>query len=102
MHQAGAKYHAVAEEGVALRDIAETLGRGLKLPVVSLSPEKAATHFGWLATLAGGGLAASSTLTLQRLGWHPTGPGLIADLEHMRYPEPSLDRASAAPARASR
>jgi nucleoside-diphosphate-sugar epimerase len=101
-HQTGAKYHAVAEEGVAFRDIAETLGRGLNLPVISLSPEKAATHFGWLATLAGGGLAASSTLTQQRLGWHPTGPGLIADLEHMRYPEPPLDRASAAPARASR
>jgi nucleoside-diphosphate-sugar epimerase len=86
-HKAGAKYHAVAEEGVPMRDIAETIGRGLNIPAVSLSPEKAAGHFGWLARFAGLDLAASSALTQQRLGWRPTGPGLIADLEKMRYSE---------------
>jgi nucleoside-diphosphate-sugar epimerase len=100
-HQAGAKYHAVAEEGVPLRDIAGTLGHGLKLPVVSLSPEKAAAHLGWLATLAGGDLAASSALTQQRLGWRPIGPGLVADLEEMRYFETNGDIPSAASVRAA-
>jgi nucleoside-diphosphate-sugar epimerase len=84
-HEAGAKYHAVAEEGVPMRDIAETIGRGLKVPVVSLSPEKAAAHFGWLAMFAGGDLVASSKKTRKNLGWDPTGPGLIADLEKMDY-----------------
>jgi nucleoside-diphosphate-sugar epimerase len=84
-HEAGARYNAVAEEGVSLRDIAEVVGRGLKVPVVSLSPEEAAGHFGWLAMFAGLDLSASSAQTQERLGWHPTGPGLIADLEQMRY-----------------
>jgi nucleoside-diphosphate-sugar epimerase len=83
----GARYHAVAEEGVPFRDIAEVVGRGLKAPVVSLTPEKAAAHFGWLAGFAGWDLTGSSELTQQRLGWRPTGPGLIADLENMRYPK---------------
>jgi nucleoside-diphosphate-sugar epimerase len=81
---AGAKYHAVAEEGVPMRDIAEVLGRVLKLPVVSLSPEKAAAHFGWLAMFAGLDIPSSSALTQKRLGWHPTGPGLIADLNRLK------------------
>jgi len=84
-HEAGARYHAVAEEGVPMWDIAETIGRGLKVPVVSLSPEKAAAHFGWLAMFAGADLAASSEKTRKNLGWNPTGPGLIADLQHMDY-----------------
>jgi nucleoside-diphosphate-sugar epimerase len=84
-HEAGAKYHAVAEEGVSMRDIAETIGRGLKVPVVSLSPEKAAAHFGWLAMFAGADLVASSEKTRKNLGWNPTGPGLIADLQQMDY-----------------
>jgi nucleoside-diphosphate-sugar epimerase len=84
-HESGARYHAVAEEGVLLRDIAEAIGRGLKVPVVAMSPEEAATHFGWLGRFAGLNLTASSALTRERLGWHPTGPGLIADLEKMRY-----------------
>lgn len=83
--EAGARYHAVAEEGVSVRDIAEVLGRGLKMPVVSLSPEEAGAHFGWLAPFAGWDMPASSAQTQERLGWHPTGPGLIADLEKMRY-----------------
>jgi len=83
--EAGARYHAVAEEGVPLRDIAEAIGRGLKVPVVSLSPEEAGPHFGFLAAFAGLDMVAPSALTQERLGWHPTGPGLIADLEQMQY-----------------
>jgi nucleoside-diphosphate-sugar epimerase len=83
--EAGARYHAVAEEGVLLRDIAEAIGRGLKVPVVAMSQEDAAAHFGWLGRFAGLNLTASSAQTQQRLGWHPTGPGLIADLDQMRY-----------------
>jgi nucleoside-diphosphate-sugar epimerase len=84
--EAGAKYHAVAEEGVPARDIAEVIGRGLKVPVVSLSPEEAVAHFGWpLGAFAGLDITASSAKTQERLGWLPTGPGLIADLEQMRY-----------------
>jgi nucleoside-diphosphate-sugar epimerase len=99
-HKAGAKYHAVAEEGVAMRDIAESIGRGMKVPVVSLSPEKATAHFGWLAMFAGLDVPASSAQTQQRLGWHPTGPGLIADLDKMRYFETKAEIPSGAAARA--
>lgn len=83
--EAGARYHAVAEEGVAMRDIAEVIGRGLQVPAVSMTPEEAAAHFGWLAMFAGRDVPASSAQTRQKLGWNPTGPGLIADLERMRY-----------------
>ncbi|MER9108574.1 MULTISPECIES: SDR family oxidoreductase [unclassified Mesorhizobium] len=83
--QPGARYHAVGEEGVEVRAIAEALGRGLKLPVVSIAPERAAEHFGWMAMFAPMDLPASSALTQLRLGWHPTGPTLIADLDAMRY-----------------
>ncbi len=81
----GARYHAVAEEGVSARDIAEVIGRGLNVPIASLTPEEAAGHFGWLAMFAGLDIVASSAQTQQRLGWRPTGPGLIADLELTRY-----------------
>ena len=84
-HEAGSRYNAVAEEGVSMREIAEVIGRGLKVPVVSLSQEEAQAHFGWLAMFAGFDMPASSAQTRQRLGWHPTGPGLIADLEQMRW-----------------
>src|SRR6202522_4391729 len=83
--EAGARYHAVAEEGVPVRDIAEVVGRGLKVPVVALSPEEAAGHFGWLGGFVSWDLPASSGQTQARLGWRPTGPGVIADLEQMRY-----------------
>ena len=83
--EAGARYNAVAEDGIPVREIAEVVGRGLKVPVVALPPEEAAGHFGWLAAFAGLDLLASSARTRERLGWHPTGPGLIADLERMRY-----------------
>ncbi|WP_158743585.1 SDR family oxidoreductase [Acidisphaera sp. L21] len=81
----GARYNAVAEEGVSVRDIAEVIGQGLKVPVVSLSPEDAAAHFGWMAAFVGWDMPASSAQTQQRLGWQPTGPGLIADLRQMQY-----------------
>jgi len=81
---AGARYNAVAEEGVPLREIAEAIGRGLKVPVVAKSPEEAAEHFGWLGMFVGADMPASSTLTQERLGWRPTGVGLISDLGHAR------------------
>ncbi len=78
-------YHAVQEEGVALRDIAETIGKGLQIPVVSLDQEKAAEHFGWLAHFAALDMPASSEWTRKALGWNPSGPGLIEDLTNMKY-----------------
>lgn len=84
-HEPGSRYNAVAEEGVAARDIAEVVGRGLKVPVVSISPEEAPAHFGWLSMFVGMDMPASSALTRKRLGWNPTGPSLIADLEQMKY-----------------
>ncbi|QTC91278.1 SDR family oxidoreductase [Brevundimonas goettingensis] len=80
-----ARYNAVAEEGVTARAIAEVLGEGLNLPVVSLTPEEAPAHFGWMAIFAGLDMAASSALTREALAWTPTGPGLIADLKAMDY-----------------
>ena len=79
-----AKYHAVAEEGVSLRDIAQTLGARLNLSVKSITPEEAQSFFGWLAMFAGRDSPASSELTRKKLGWQPTGPGLIADLEQLQ------------------
>jgi nucleoside-diphosphate-sugar epimerase len=84
-NETGAKYHAVAEEGVRMKDIAEAIGRGLKVPVKSMSSEEAQAHFGWLGMFAAHDLQASSAQTQKKLGWHPTGPGLIADLEQMDY-----------------
>ena len=81
----GAIYHAVDEEGVSMKSIAEALGRGLKVPVISIKPEEAETHFGWLARFAGHDMPASSALTQLKLNWKPTGPGLIADLDGMDY-----------------
>jgi nucleoside-diphosphate-sugar epimerase len=83
----GARYHAVGEEGVSSREIAEALGRGLNLPVVSIAPEEAAAHFGWMAMFVGLDMPASSARTQARLGWHPTGPTLISDLNEARYVE---------------
>ena len=80
----GAKYHAVAEEGVSFRDIAEVLGKRLKLPVTSISPDEAKAHFGWLAPFAGLDAPASSALTRQRLQWQPTERGMIEDLEELQ------------------
>lgn len=82
--EAGAKYHAVAEEGVPLREIAEAIGRRLELPIKSIAPDEAPAHFGWLAHFAGRDVPASSEQTRQRLGWQPSGPGLIADLARLQ------------------
>jgi nucleoside-diphosphate-sugar epimerase len=79
-----AKYHAVAEEGITVRAIAETLGRRLSLPVKSITTEEAPAFFGWLAMFAGLDLAASSEQTRRKLGWEPTGPGLLADLAQLK------------------
>ncbi len=82
---AGARYHAIGEEGVSLREIAEAIGRGLKVPVVSKKPEEAAEHFGFLGHFVGIDCPASSVQTQQQLGWRPTGPAMIEDLDHMRW-----------------
>ena len=76
-----AKYHAVAEEGVSMRAIAEAIGRRLKLGVESIAPAESRAVFGWLATFAALDMPASSAQTRRKLSWTPTGPGLIADLE---------------------
>jgi nucleoside-diphosphate-sugar epimerase len=81
--ETGARYHAVDEEGVPLREIADAIGRGLKVPVVAMSPEEAAQHFGFLGFFVGVDCPASSALTRERLGWRLTAqPGLIEDLDH--------------------
>jgi len=81
----GAIYHAVDEEGVSMKAIAEALARGLKVPVISIKPEEAQQHFGWLSIFAGHDMPASSALTRQKLNWKPTGPGLFADLDGRDY-----------------
>jgi nucleoside-diphosphate-sugar epimerase len=82
----GTTYHAVQEEGVALPDIAETIGKGLKVPVVSIPAEKSGEHFGmFFGHAATQDMPASSEWTRKTLGWDPTGPGLIEDLENMKY-----------------
>ena len=81
----GAYYHAVAEEGVAYREIAEVIGRRLNVPVVSKSPDEAATHFTWFAHFAALDVVASSEQTRAKLEWRPTQPGLIADLDRPAY-----------------
>jgi nucleoside-diphosphate-sugar epimerase len=78
-------YNAVQEEGVSMREIAETIGKGLKVPVKSIAPEKAVEHFGWFAHFATLDMPASSEWTRKTLGWKPTGPGLIEDLANMKY-----------------
>jgi nucleoside-diphosphate-sugar epimerase len=78
-------YNAVQEEGVSAREIAETIGKGLKVPVVSIAPEKAGEHFGWFAHFAALDMPATSEWTRKTLGWVPTGPGLIEDLRNMNY-----------------
>ncbi len=78
-------YHAVGEEGVSLREIAEVIGAGLKVPVKSLAPAEAAAHFGMFAHFATLDMPASSEWTQRALGWKPNGPGLIEDLNDMKY-----------------
>jgi nucleoside-diphosphate-sugar epimerase len=82
---AGARHHAIADEGVSLKDIAAVIGRRLNLPVVSKTGGEAADHFGWFAMFAGIDAPASSQRTRDLLGWRPKQPGLIADLDRARY-----------------
>ena len=82
---AGTTLHAVADEGVPIRDIAEVIGRHLNLPVVSISPHDAGGHFTWLAGFLAADSPASSALTRELLGWQPAQPGLIDDLDQGHY-----------------
>lgn len=82
---AGARYHGVAEEGVPFRDIAAVIGKHLNVPVVSKAHEEAADHFGWFAHFAAINNRASSQKTREQLGWQPTGPGLIEDIDRPDY-----------------
>jgi nucleoside-diphosphate-sugar epimerase len=82
---AGSTLHAVADEGVPIRDVAEVIGRHLDVPVVSVSPEDAGEHFTWMAGFVGLDAPASSALTRELLGWQPTQPGLIDDLDRGHY-----------------
>jgi nucleoside-diphosphate-sugar epimerase len=79
------RYHAVQEVGVSLRDIAETIGEGLKVPVVSIPAEKSGEHFGMFGHFATLDMPASSEWTRTTLGWEPTGSGLIEDLKNVKY-----------------
>jgi nucleoside-diphosphate-sugar epimerase len=82
---AGGPFHAVADEGVPFKQIAEMIGRRLNVPIVAMSPEEATMHFGWFAMFAGGDAAASSDRTRSLLGWQPEQAGLIADMDHPAY-----------------
>jgi len=81
----GGPFHAVADEGVPFKQIAEVIGRRLNVPVVSQSPEEAEVHFGWFGMFTGLDCPASSKTTRSQLGWAPQQPGLIADLDHPAY-----------------
>ena len=82
----GAVLHAVAEEGIATRDIAHALGGALGLPTAAVAPEHGAAHFGWLAAFYGADAPASSTATRTSLGWTPRQPTLLADIAAGHYP----------------
>ena len=77
--------HAVADEGVPVRAIAEVIGRHLDLPVVAIAPSDAGEHFGWFGTIVALDNPASNTLTRESLLWHPVQPGLLADLDQGHY-----------------
>jgi nucleoside-diphosphate-sugar epimerase len=82
---AGARYHGVADEGVPVREIADVIGQRLNVPVVGKSREEAADHFGFLGFFVGVDCPVSSAQTQERLGWRPTLPGLIPDLDRPSY-----------------
>jgi nucleoside-diphosphate-sugar epimerase len=82
---AGSTLHAVADEGVPIRDIAEVIGRHLNLPVVAIAPEDASEHFAWMAGFLAFDAPASSTLTREMTGWQPIQIGLIDDLNEGHY-----------------
>ncbi|RSM38841.1 3-beta hydroxysteroid dehydrogenase [Amycolatopsis balhimycina DSM 5908] len=82
---AGTRLHAIAEEGVATREIAEAIGRAFDLPVASIPAGDVQAHFGWIGTFFAMDLAATSTATQELLGWTPSGPTLIDDLAAGAY-----------------
>ena len=82
---AGVRNHAVAEEGIAFREIASVIGRHLNVPVVSKTSDEAMEHFGWFAHFAAADIPGSSQWTRERLGWQPKQPGLIADIDRPHY-----------------
>jgi nucleoside-diphosphate-sugar epimerase len=84
-HPMAPRYHAVADQGVPFREIAQVIGRRLNIPVVSKSPEEAADHFGWFAHFAGLDCPASNAQTREQLGWRPTQPLLIPDIDQPTY-----------------
>jgi nucleoside-diphosphate-sugar epimerase len=88
----GSALHAIADEGVPIRDIAEVIGRHLNVPVASIPPERASEHFGWVAPFLGADAPASSTLTRELLGWQPSQPGLLDDLGKGHYFGPAPTR----------
>jgi nucleoside-diphosphate-sugar epimerase len=90
---AGSTLHGIADEGVAIRDIAGVIGRHLDLPVVAIAPEDAADHFTWLAGILAPDSPASSALTREQLGWQPTQSGLIDDLDQGHYFRPRIEDA---------
>lgn len=77
--------HGVAEQGVAIRDVAEVIGRHLDVPVTAVAPEDAAGHFAWLEAFLGLDSPASNTLTRELVGWEPIHPGLLEDLDKGHY-----------------
>jgi nucleoside-diphosphate-sugar epimerase len=99
---AGARYHAAAEDGIPVREIAEIIGRRLKVPVVSKSSKDAAKHFGWLAPFVAADNPVSSQLTQERLGWHPAQAGLLSDLGEAEVLQASRVPASGRPSPAER
>ena len=82
---AGSTLHAVGDEGVTIRDIAQRIGRHLEIPVTGITPDDASQHFGFLAHFLATDSPASSTLTQELLGWQPTHPSLIDDLDAGHY-----------------
>ena len=81
----GTVLHAVGEEGVPTRVIAEAIGRGLGLPAASIEPDDVTAHFGWIGTFFGMDIPASNAITHELLGWTPSGPTLIEDLDGGSY-----------------
>jgi nucleoside-diphosphate-sugar epimerase len=91
---AGARYHAVGESGVRMRDIAEAIGNRLETPVLSIAADEAAAHFGFLGAFAVRDAPTSSRLTQERLGWTPVGPGLLTDIANLRVASPQGEAAA--------
>jgi nucleoside-diphosphate-sugar epimerase len=91
----GARYHGAAESGVPFKEIASVIGRRLNVPIVSVSCDEAAKHFGWFVNFAAMDIPASSQRTKELLGWEPTHPGLLLDLDRAHYfEEPKEHRAA--------